>query len=100
MRQTKAKQYKRQAEQWCIDFITESFPEEVAGCTTKEDLWNLAFPETHYLEVCRQPWAKDAEDDEGKYTRMRLFRMSPRWIYKQIKKNPSITKLELKELAA
>ena len=100
MRQKKSKACRRQAEQWCRDFLMESFPEEVVGCTSKEELWNLAFPETHYLEVRRKTWVTDKDGESPQYTRMRLFKMSPRWIYKQLKKNPAITKMELKELAA
>jgi hypothetical protein len=98
VRQTKAKQYKRQAEQWCMDFLMESFPEEVVKCTTKEDLWDLAFPETHYNQILRYSWSTDVEDKDT-YKRIRLFQMSPRWIYKQIKKNPLVTKEELKSIA-
>ena len=96
MRQTKSKEYRRQAGDWCFDFLMESFPEEVVKCTTRNELWTLAFPETHYNEICRQPW--QAPDDDSTFSRMRLFKMSPRWIYKQIKKNPLVTKEELKRM--
>lgn len=100
MRQTKAKQYRRQAEQWCFEFLRESFPEEVVEDMNRDDLWKLAFPETHYEEMCTHPWAKDSKDLEGKYSRFRLFARSPRWIYQKIKKNPLVTKQELKEMVS
>jgi hypothetical protein len=100
MRQTKAKQYRRQAEQWCFEFLRESFPAEVVEGMDRKELWALAFPETHYEEMCTHPWAKDSTDLDGKYSRFRLFKRSPRWIYKHIKKNPLVTKQELMEMAS
>jgi hypothetical protein len=97
MRRILSKQYRRQSEAWCYDFLLESFPEEVVKETSRESLWKLAFPETHYREVLRHSWSTDTEDGDT-YERFRLFKMSPRWIYKQIKKNPLVTKQELKEM--
>jgi hypothetical protein len=99
MRQKRSKQYRRQAEDWCLDFLMESFPEEVVASTSKESLWKLAFPETHYNQVLRHRWSTDIEDGDT-YSRMRLFKMSPRWLYKQIKKNPLVTKQELTEMTS
>ena len=98
MRQKRSKQYRRQAGDWCYDFLYESFPEEVVKETSRESLWNLAFPESHYNQILR--FDEPKEDGEDTYSRYRLFKMSPRWIYKQIKKNPSVTKQELTEIAA
>ncbi|MEE8597951.1 MAG: hypothetical protein V3S69_00235 [Dehalococcoidales bacterium] len=97
MRQKRSKKYKQQAEDWCYDFLMESFPEEVVQETSRESLWNLAFPETHYKQVLRHTWSTDVEDGDT-YERFRLFKMSPRWLYKQIKKNPLVTKQELTEM--
>lgn len=95
LRQKRSKQYKRQAEDWCYGFLLASFPEEVVRETSKKSLWKLAFPETHYNQILRHSTAEEKDDT---YSRMRLFKMSPRWLYKQIKKNPLVTKQELTEM--
>jgi len=97
MRRVKSKQYRRQAEEWCFELLHAAFPEEVVDDMDREELWKLAFPETHFSEVCKHHDLWDVNGDPMTYTRMRLFRNSPRWIYKQIKKNPSITKEQIKK---
>lgn len=99
MRRTLSKQYRRQAEQWCFEMLRESFPEEIVEDMNREDLWKLAFPETHFNEVCQHPTKVDDNGDPETFSRFRLFRNSPRWIYKQIKKNPMITKEQLQQVA-
>jgi hypothetical protein len=95
-----SKQYRRQAEDWCFQALRAAFPNEVVDDMDREELWQLAFPETHYMEVCKHTNRFDADGDPLTYKRMCLYKMSPRWIYKQIKRNPSITQEEMKELAA
>lgn len=98
MRQANAKAYKRLAEVWCFEFLRDTFPEEVVDDMDRDELWNLAFPETHYQEVCRSNTKFNDDGEPEKYKRFRLFRRSPRWIYRQIKKNPLITKEELSRI--
>ena len=79
--------------------MSEHTPEEVVEDMDREELWKLAFPETHYEEICRSDTKFDDEGEPERYYRFRLFKNSPRWIYKQIKRNPSITKEELKNVS-
>ena len=100
MNRTKSKAIRRQAEEWCFESLRASFPEEVVDDMDREELWKLAFPETHYNERFQ---SQDKYDDDGDpivFTRMRLFKMSPRHIYKHLKKNPGLTKEEYKEICA
>jgi len=95
VRRTKSKEYRRQAEEWCFELLRDAFPEEIVEDMNRDELWNLAFPETHFLQVCKHPYKVDEDGNPETFKRMKLFRNSPRWIYKQIKKNPLITKDEL-----
>lgn len=100
MNRRKSKQYRRQAGDWCFESLYASFPEEVVNTTTREELWNTSFAETYYNERSMSPTKVDSEGNPVVHNRMRLFRMSPKWIYKNIKKNPLITREELRSLAS
>ena len=82
-----------------MSFIRASFPEEVVDDMSRKDLWNLPIEQTVY----KHQYTTEKRDDNGdlvNHVRIQLFKMSPRWLLKQIKKNPLVTKDELKELAA